>query len=64
VIFEHVLSTPKQKFPVYVRAIPPNALLEYFEDFFIQYYEEGTWQGDWGGPPAELVRLIAKKKNN
>jgi hypothetical protein len=27
-----------------------------------QKYEEGVWQGDWGGPPAELVRMIARKK--
>lgn len=47
--------------PDYVKAIPTNAMLGYFEDFSIQYYEEGIWQGDWGGPPAELVRLIAKK---
>ena len=61
IVFEHVLDTPKQKFPGTVRAVPPNALLEYFKDFFIQYYEEGVWPGDWGGPPAELVRMIAKK---
>ncbi len=64
VVFEHVLSTPKQQFPPYVQALPPNALLEYFRGFFIQYYEEGVWLGDWGGPPAELVRLIAKKESN
>lgn len=61
VVFEHVLHTDKQQFPPVVRAITPNALLEYFKDFFIQYYEEGVWPGDWGGPPAELVRMIAKK---
>jgi 2-polyprenyl-3-methyl-5-hydroxy-6-metoxy-1,4-benzoquinol methylase len=61
VVFEHVLATSEQKFPEYVRAIPPNALLAYFKSFFIQYYEEGVWPGDWGGPPAELVRMIAKK---
>ena len=61
VVFEHVLHTEKQKFPPVVQAIPPNALLGYFKDFHIQYYEEGVWPGDWGGPPAELVRMIAKK---
>lgn len=40
----------------------PNALLEYFRDFCIQKYEKGVWQGDWRGPPAELVRMIARKK--
>jgi hypothetical protein len=61
IIFEHVLETPKQKFPKVVRSLPPNALLAHFSGFFIQYYEEGVWQGDWGGPPADLVRMIAKK---
>jgi len=32
------------------------------KDFHIQKYEEGVWLGDWGGPPAELVRMIARKK--
>ena len=63
-VFEHVLITDKQKFPAYVEGLTPNSLLEYFADFYIQYYEEGVWQGDWGGPPAELVRLIATKKKN
>ena len=62
IIFEHVLETSKQKFPDYVHGLPTNALLGYLQDFVIQYYEEGVWQGDWGGPPAELVRLIARKK--
>jgi len=62
VVFEHVLETPKQKFPKVVQALPPNALLEHFSGFFIRYYEEGVWLGDWGGPPADLVRMIAKKK--
>ena len=61
VIFEHVLETPKQKFPKVVQSLPPNALLAHFSGFVIQYYEEGVWQGDWGGPPADLVRMIAKK---
>jgi 2-polyprenyl-3-methyl-5-hydroxy-6-metoxy-1,4-benzoquinol methylase len=60
-VFEHVLETPKQQFPKVVRALPPNALLKHFSGIFIQYYEEGVWQGDWGGPPAELVRMIARK---
>jgi 2-polyprenyl-3-methyl-5-hydroxy-6-metoxy-1,4-benzoquinol methylase len=62
IIFEHVLETSKQKFPIYVHGLPVNALLGYIQGFVIQYYEEGVWQGDWGGPPAELVRLIGKKK--
>ncbi|MFC2164602.1 class I SAM-dependent methyltransferase [Acidobacteriota bacterium] len=62
VVFEHVLDTEKQSFPPYVQAIPPNALLDHFKDFHIQKYEESVWQGDWGGPPAELVRMIARKK--
>jgi 2-polyprenyl-3-methyl-5-hydroxy-6-metoxy-1,4-benzoquinol methylase len=62
VVFEHVLETEKQSFPQYVHGLPPNALLEYFKDFHIQKYEEGVWPGDWGGPPAELVRMIARKK--
>jgi len=61
IIFEHVLETPKQQFPKVVQSLPPNALLAHFSGFFIQYYEEGVWQGDWGGPPADLVRMIAKK---
>ena len=60
-IFEHVLETKKQKFPPVVHPLPPNALLRYVGDLTIQYYEENVWQGDWGGPPAELVRLIASK---
>jgi 2-polyprenyl-3-methyl-5-hydroxy-6-metoxy-1,4-benzoquinol methylase len=61
-VFEHVLATEKQSFPSHVHAMPPNALLSHFKDLHIQKYEEGVWPGDWGGPPAELVRLIAKKK--
>ena len=62
VVFEHVLETDKQSFPAYVQGLPPNALLAHFKDFHIQKYEEGIWPGDWGGPPAELVRMIARKK--
>lgn len=61
VIFEHVLVTEKQSFPAYVHGLPPNALLIHFKNFHIQKYEEGVWPGDWGGPPAELVRMIARK---
>jgi 2-polyprenyl-3-methyl-5-hydroxy-6-metoxy-1,4-benzoquinol methylase len=61
-VFEHVLATEKQAFPANVYALAPNALLSYFKDLHIQKYEEGVWPGDWGGPPAELVRLIARKK--
>lgn len=61
-VFEHVLATEKQSFPANVHALPPNALLSDFKDFQIQKYEEGVWLGDWGGPPAELVRMIAKRK--
>ncbi len=61
-VFEHVLVTEKQSFPSNVHALPPNALLSHFKDLHIQKYEEGVWPGDWGGPPAELVRLIARKK--
>ena len=61
-VFEHVLATEKQSFPSNVHALIPNALLSYFKDLHIQKYEEGVWPGDWGGPPAELVRLIASKK--
>lgn len=62
VVFEHVLETEKQSFPPVVHGLPPNALLTHFKDFHIQKYEEGVWLGDWGGPPAELVRMIARKK--
>ena len=62
VVFEHVLETEKQSFPPIVHGLPPNALLKHFSGFHIQKYEEGVWQGDWGGPPAELVRMIAHKK--
>ena len=61
-VFEHVLETEKQTFPPVVQGLPPNALLKHFCDFYIQKYEEGVWLGDWGGPPAELVRMIARKK--
>ena len=62
VVFEHVLETEKQSFPAYVQGLPPNALLTHFKEFHIQKYEEGVWSGDWGGPPAELVRMISRKK--
>jgi 2-polyprenyl-3-methyl-5-hydroxy-6-metoxy-1,4-benzoquinol methylase len=62
VVFEHVLETEKQSFPAYVHGLAPNTLLSHFKDFHIQKYEEGIWPGDWGGPPAELVRMIARKK--
>jgi hypothetical protein len=48
--------------PANVHALPPDALLSYFKDFHIQKYEEGAWLGDWGDPPAELVRMIAQRK--
>jgi 2-polyprenyl-3-methyl-5-hydroxy-6-metoxy-1,4-benzoquinol methylase len=60
-VFEHVLATEKQSFPANVHALPPNVLLSHFKDLTIQKYEEGVWLGDWGGPPAELVRMIAKR---
>jgi 2-polyprenyl-3-methyl-5-hydroxy-6-metoxy-1,4-benzoquinol methylase len=63
IVFEHVLSTEKQSFPAYVQALPPNSLLSHFSVFHIQKYEEGIWPGDWGGPPAALVRTIVAKKN-
>jgi 2-polyprenyl-3-methyl-5-hydroxy-6-metoxy-1,4-benzoquinol methylase len=62
IVFEHVLETEKQSFPAYVHGLEPNALLSHFKDFHIQKYEEGVWLGDWGGPPADLVRMIARKK--
>lgn len=62
IVFEHVLETERQSFPPYVQALPPNALLDHFKTFHIQKYEEGLWQGDWAGPPADLVRLVARKK--
>ena len=62
VVFEHVLETEKQSFPPVVQGLLPNALLAHFKDFHIQKYEEGVWLGDWGGPPAELVRMVARKK--
>ena len=62
VVFEHVLETDKQSFPPVVQGLPPNSLLSHFKDFHIQKYEEGTWLGDWGGPPGELVRMIARKQ--
>jgi len=61
-VFEHVLKTERQSFPPYVHAMPSNALLSHLKDFHIQKYEEGVWLGDWGGPPAELVCMIAIKK--
>jgi 2-polyprenyl-3-methyl-5-hydroxy-6-metoxy-1,4-benzoquinol methylase len=62
VVFEHVLETEKQSFPPVVHGLSPNALLSYFKDYHIHKYEEGVWLGDWGGPPADLVRMIARKK--
>ncbi len=62
VVFEHVLETEKQTFPPVVQGLPPNSLLSHFKEFYIQKYEEGVWQGDWGGPPAELVRMIARRR--
>lgn len=61
-VFEHVLKTDKQSFPPVVQALAPNELLAFFKDFYIRKYEEGVWPGDWGGPPAELVRMVARKK--
>jgi hypothetical protein len=55
------LVTDKQSFPAYP-GLPPNALLDHFKNFHITKYEEGAWPGDRGGPPAELVRMIAWKK--
>jgi 2-polyprenyl-3-methyl-5-hydroxy-6-metoxy-1,4-benzoquinol methylase len=62
IIFEHVLETEGQSFPPVVQALLPNALLDHFKAFHIQKYEEGVWLGDWAGPPADLVRMVARKK--
>lgn len=61
VVFEHVIQKDVDPFPPNVHALAPEVLKEYFAALQIDRYEEVTALGDWGGPPARLVRLVARK---
>jgi hypothetical protein len=60
-VFEHVIQKEKDPFPAYVHALEPEVLKGYFASLRIDRYEEVTELGDWGGPPARLVRMVAYK---
>jgi len=62
VVFEHVLQRAQDPFPPGVHALAPGALRDLFKDFDILVYREMEHSGDWGGPPAAHVRMVARKK--
>jgi 2-polyprenyl-3-methyl-5-hydroxy-6-metoxy-1,4-benzoquinol methylase len=62
VVFEHVIQKEVDPFPPNVHALAPEVLKEYFAALRIERYEEVTDLGDWGGPPARLVRMVARKQ--
>jgi len=61
VIFEHVIQPSEKPFPPGVHALAPGALRELFRDFEILSYREIDHSGDWGGPPAPHVQMLARK---
>jgi SAM-dependent methyltransferase len=61
VIFEHVLQRAQNPFPPGVHALAAGQLRELFEDFEILVYRELEDYGDWGGPLAAHVRMVARK---
>lgn len=64
VVFEHVVQRSENPFPPGVHALAPGALRELFQDFEILVYQEMDLYGDWGGPPAPHVRMIARKRRS
>lgn len=60
-VFEHVLVRPDDPFPEIVHALDPGQLRACFGDLTIDYYDESVRQGDWGGPPTAIVRMVASK---
>jgi len=62
VVFEHVIQPSENPFPPGVHALAPGALRELFRDFEILSYREMDHSGDWGGPPAPHVRMVARKR--
>jgi SAM-dependent methyltransferase len=62
VVFEHFIRDEAHPHPDPVRALDPGQLRSYFSAFRIERYEEVDGIGDWGGPGARLVRMIAQKQ--
>jgi 2-polyprenyl-3-methyl-5-hydroxy-6-metoxy-1,4-benzoquinol methylase len=62
VVFEHVIDKPEEPFPAVVHALEPDQLRGFFRNFAIESYDESVHQGDWGGPPTPLVRMVARKR--
>ncbi|OFY68596.1 MAG: hypothetical protein A2V64_10990 [Bacteroidetes bacterium RBG_13_43_22] len=64
VVFEHVIQRPESPFPPGVHSLAADELRELFLDFEILIYREVEDYGDWGGPPAHHVRMLARKPIN
>lgn len=62
ILFEHVIQRTSNPFPPGVHALAPGELRELFRDFEILAYREDDHAGDWGGPPAPHVWLVARKR--
>jgi 2-polyprenyl-3-methyl-5-hydroxy-6-metoxy-1,4-benzoquinol methylase len=62
VVFEHVVQPSENPFPPGVHALAAGALRELFQDFEILIYQEMDHTGDWGGPPAPHVQMLARKR--
>lgn len=62
IVFEHFIRDPQHPHPEAVRALEPGRLRDFFSGFQIERYEETEGTGDWGGPGARLVRMVARKQ--
>jgi SAM-dependent methyltransferase len=62
IVFEHVIQPSENPFPPGVHALAPGELRELFRDFEILSYREMDHSGDWGGPPAPHVQMLARKR--
>jgi SAM-dependent methyltransferase len=58
VLFEHFC----EPLAPMIRALKPNELKTFFEDFDIEIYEETQGTADWGGPGSHVVRMLARKR--
>jgi len=61
VVFEHFTDDPAHPRPAPIHALAPGQLRTLFSAFTLLRYEEVEAVGDWGGPGAPLVRMVAKK---
>jgi SAM-dependent methyltransferase len=61
IVFEHFIDDPAHPRPAPIHALAPGQLRALFAAFTILRYEELKGVGDWGGPGAPLVRMVARK---